>query len=220
MQSINKNLSINEMLKINRAIYQVPDDRLYDLEDMFYYHQKWLLRYTDDKKNQKIKEATKNLMVALAWYLSIIDRFKINLQQVLAKRYAYKCPYCLEIPCSCIRGIKKVALKTGRPVSGTPQDVMGWQNMIKKIYPIDRAEFKNLEILRSQDFFHQSFRNFRRSSAKKNLHDTEIRSANYFVAILKTANNLSINLSEEYQRLFSKGCFICHQTPCECFYIE
>lgn len=215
-----QNLTISDLLKNNQAIYQVPDDRLYDLEDLFYYHQKWLLRYTDDKKHERIIKATKNLIVSMAWYFAIINRFKIDLQNVLIKRYSYKCPFCLEIPCFCEKDRIKTAKKTGRPVSGIPKDVMGWQKMIEKIYPADQIEFKNLEILRSQDTFHQTFRKFRRTSGKRNLHEVEVQSADYFIEFLKVANELKIDLACEFAELFSNGCFVCHKTPCECFYIE
>lgn len=215
-----QNLTISDLLKNNQAIYQVPDDRLYDLEDLFYYHQKWLLRYTDDKKHQRIEKAIKNLIVSTAWYLGIVDRFRVNLQNILAKRYSYKCPYCLEIPCNCQKEKNRATKKTGRPVSGIPKDVIGWQKMIEKVYPAEQIEFKNLEILRSQDVFHQAFRNFRRASGKRNLHDIGIKSADYFVEFLKVANNLKIDFALEYFRLFNEGCFACHKAPCKCKYFE
>lgn len=216
----NHNLTISDLLKKTQDIYQVPDDRLYDLEDLFYYHQKWLLRYTGDKKHRKFKNATKNLLVSLAWYFAFINRFKIDLENALSKRYSYKCPYCLEIPCYCDKKEIKTAKKTGRPVSGIPDTVLGWQKMIEKIYPTNQNEFKNLEILRNQDSFHQSFREFRRASGKRSLHEIEMKSADYFVEFFKAANDLKIDLAYEFVKLFKKGCFVCFKTPCQCKYFE
>jgi len=212
--------SIQKLLDVVDRIYGLQDDRLYDLEELFYYHQKWLLRYTDDKKHDRISKSVEKLMVSLAWYFAIINRFKIDLQAMLEKRYSYKCPYCLEIPCDCQKEGKRTAKKTGRPVSGKPKDLAGWQKVIGKIYPKELIEFKNLEILRGQDIFHQTFRKFRQALGKRSLHEIEIASTDYFVEILKIANNLEIDLAEEFVKLFRRGCFVCHKTPCECFYTE
>lgn len=212
--------TINDLLQLTAKIYGVSDDRLYDLADLFYYHQKWLLRYIDDKKNDRKTEAIEKLLVSLAWYFAIIERFQIDLQKLLEKRYSFKCPFCLEIPCNCQKLTTKKSQKTGRPVSGSPSDLVGWQKVVEKIYPKESVEFRNLEILRQKDILHQTFRRFRQSSGKRSLHEIEIASVDYFVELLKIANNLQIDLAEEYYSLLKNGCFVCYKTPCECFYTE
>lgn len=212
--------TIGDLIKKNEAIYGLQDDRLYDLPDLFYYHQKWLLRYIDDKKHGWGAKSIEKLMVSLAWYFAIVSRFEIDLQAMLAKRYSWKCPFCLEIPCNCQKDEGRQAQKTGRPVSGNPKNLTGWQKVIGKIYPKESIEFKNLEILRGQDVFHQSFRKFRQASGKRNLHEIEIASTDYFVELIKVANNLEIDLAKEFTKLFRRGCFVCQKTPCECFYNE
>lgn len=217
---IKTEMNIKQLSEIVYRIYGVQDDRLYDLPDLFYYHQKWLLRHIDDKKNGRREKSIENLLISLAWYLAIISRFQIDLQSLLLKRYSFKCPYCLEIPCCCDRNVKKRAKKTGRPVSVKTDEIFGWQEVIAKIYPQGSIEFKNLEILREQDIFHQAFRKFRQSSGKRSLREIEIASVDYFVELLKIANNLEIDLASECEKLFKNGCFVCHKTPCECFYSE
>lgn len=213
-------LTIGNLVKLTEEIYGLQDDRLYDLEDLFYYQQKWLLRYINDKKHGRTTKSVENLMVSIAWYFAVVSRFEIDLQAMLAKRYSWKCPFCLEIPCNCQKSENRQAQKTGRPVSGKPKDLVGWQKVIEKIYPKESVEFKNLEILRGQDIFHQTFRQFRQASGKRNLHEIEIASTDYFVELIKVANNLEIDISAEFSKLFRAGCFVCHKTPCECFYNE
>ncbi len=212
--------TIQQLLDLSDRIYGLQDARLYDLGDLFYYHQKWLLRYIDDKKNQRLDKSVEKLLVSLAWYFAIISSFGIDLQKMLEIRYSYKCPFCLGIPCDCQKNKKRQSQKTGRPVSGNPKDLINWQKVIGKIYPNESTEFRNLEILRHQDIFHQSFRRFRQASGKKNMHEIEIACVDYFVELLKVANNLEIDLATEFSKFFSNGCFVCHKSPCECFYSE
>jgi len=211
--------TLNDLLKLVDDIYTIPDNRLYDLDDMFYYHLKWLLRFTEARKKGRKEKLREDLIIAVAWYLSIVNRFSIDLEKNLISRYSFKCPFCLDIPCSCEETEHRTAGKTGRPVSGKPKNVYDWQRMIAKIYP-NEYEFKSLEILRHQDIFYQTFRKFRQSSAQRNFHQIEIASADYFVELLKLCSSMNFSLEKDFFDLFAEGCFICHKTPCQCFYSE
>lgn len=214
-------MTLQEMIEINCAIYGIPDDRMYDLDDIFYYHQKWLLRYVDDKKHSRTDSAWKNFLITTAWFLAIINRVHLDLEQILYKRYSWKCPFCLELPCQCDTDKKgRKSRKTGRPAGIKPATITAWQVLIEKIYPASSLGFKNLAILQSQDQFHQTFRNFRRESSHRSLRQIEIASADYFVEILKIANQFKFDLGNNYKELFSDGCFVCHKSPCGCFYQE
>jgi len=70
--------TINDLLKLVDDIYSVSDNRLYDLDDMFYYHLKWLLRFTEARKKGRKEKLCEDLIIAIAWYLSIINRFNID----------------------------------------------------------------------------------------------------------------------------------------------
>jgi hypothetical protein len=212
-------MTIEELVSTCDRIYGVQDDRLYDLPDLFYYHQKWLLRFIENRKNKNRPEAIEQLIISLAWYFAIIDRLQINLQKLLEKRYPYKCPFCLEIPCDCENAKQKRSKKTGRPVSGNPKTIIGWQQVIAKIYP-EKNKFSNLEIQQQLAIFHQIVRQFRQASGKRSFHLVEIACVDYFVEILKTANNLDIDLGKEFKNILKNGCFVCRKSPCECFYTE
>lgn len=212
--------TINDLLKLSDEIYGVSDNRLYDLSDLFYYHQKWLLRYVDDKKREKMGEAVNNFLVSVAWFFAIENRFHIDLPSALAKRYSWKCPFCLEIPCQCQSPKNRQAKKTGRPASATPKSVCDWQILVDKIYPTGKSEFKNLTILLAQDKFHQAFRHFRHESSRRRLSQIEIASADYFIETLKVSNQLGIDFDKKYTEFFAAGCFVCRKSPCECFYSE
>lgn len=213
-------ISIKQLMQLSADIYAVPNDRLYDLDDFFYYHQKWLLRYIDSRKKGQEEKMMKNLLASVAWYSAIVNRFHVDLEAVIRKRYPYKCPFCLELPCDCDKFANKKSKKTGRPTSRMPKTLTEWQEMVEKIYPSSELLFKNLEILQRQDSLHQYFRLFRRQSGKRHIKDIDIASADYFVELIKIFNFLKKDLSREYQKMFKDGCYVCHRTPCECFYLE
>ncbi len=214
------NYTIKQLMQLAADIYAIPNDQLYDLDDLFYYHQKWLLRYIDSRKKEREEKMMKDLLASVAWFSAVANRFHIDLEKILPKRYPYKCPFCLELPCSCEKFIVKKSKKTGRPTSRMPRNLFEWQKLIEKIYPSENLLFKNLEILSHQDRLHQSFRLFRRQSGKRHIKDIENAVADYFVELLKIFNFLKKDLGVEYFRIFKNGCYVCGKKPCECFYVE
>lgn len=209
-----------QLFQLTADIYSQPNDQLYDLDDLFYYHQKWLLRYIDSRKKGRKESVLKNLLISVAWFSSIVNRFHLDIEKNIRKRYPYKCPFCLEIPCNCEKFTERKAQKTGRPTSRMPNSLSDWQMVIRKIYPTDQLLFKNLEIIRSQDNLHQYFRLFRRQSGKRHIRDLENATTDYFVELLKIFNFFEKDLGAEYFKMFSHGCYVCYKTPCECYYIE
>jgi hypothetical protein len=213
--------TIGKLFELSAEIYSQPNDQLYDLDDLFYYHQKWLLRYIDSRKKNRKDSILKNLLVSVAWFSSIVNRFHIDLEMIIRKRYPYKCPFCLELPCNCQKFlVEKKTLKTGRPTSRMPKNLSEWQKLISKIYPTGQLLFKNLEIIRIQDDLHQHIRLYRRQSGKRHLREIENAAADYFVELLKIFNFLEKDLGKEYFLVFKNGCYVCGEKPCVCFYVE
>jgi len=215
-----QNLTISDLLNNNRAIYQVPDDRLYSVEDLLYNYQKFLALYLKDAAKKQAGSARTNLMVALAWYLALINRFHIDIEGNLWKRYSYKCPYCLELPCYCQKEKNIQAQKTGRPGSRKPQDISEWQKMIEKIYPNEENDNFRHVLYSKLDLLNSAFRLFMREKKKKQFHEIELLSTDHFVALIRAFNHHNFNIESEYLKMFSGGCYVCKQIPCQCNYFE
>jgi hypothetical protein len=210
-------MTINDLIQKIDAIYGVQDDRLYDLEDHFYYERKFLLRYLDAKNNEN---KTTNFLTSLAWFLGVIRRFHLNLDKDLFSRYPYKCPFCMDLPCSCQNIKNGVAQKTGRPTSHKPKNLDEWQKLAAKIYRHDNLADLSLEILKTQDKLHYLFRSFHRTLGKTKIKDISHLTSDYFMLVLRLFNLLNKDLSKEFKKMFGNGCYVCHNSPCTCYYFE
>lgn len=206
------NPTLNGILEQNNNIYQIADDRLYSIEDLLYYNRKFIGRYLNSKNstNNVIE-----LLIGLEWFLSIINRYHIDLEQQLWQHFPFKCPYCLDIPCTCTNHKVKPA-KTGRPPSGKPKTFADWQDLFKKIYPNKNLENINSKLLKQLEKFSDAIRLFMKEKRKKYFYEAELESANYFSLFLQTANTLNIELDHELNLLLKNGCYVCRKTPCEC----
>ncbi len=199
-------------------IYGIPDDRLYNVEDILFYGKKFLLEYLKSFQDQDEKTIYKNLVISLAWFLALTNRYHLDLEKMTWKRYSYKCPFCGSIPCICRaeEGIKTV--KTGRPGSMKPKNLGKWQEMISKIYPNEITGDLNLLLIRRNDNLHYFYRKFLREKEKKYFNEIEKGTSDFFVIFLRVYNSLARDLADDFLWLFQDGCYICHKTPCECNY--
>jgi hypothetical protein len=211
-------LTLSQTQKLIQDIYGIPDDRLYEVEDLLYYGKKFALRYTKQLKMKEKEMAGESLVVCLAWFFALMNRFHFDLEQLVWKRYSYKCPFCMDIPCSCAEKGEKKAKKTGRPSSRKPKDLAEWQEVIKKIYPAGEINELNFALLYELDNFDHAFRKFLREKKMGYFEEIETQSADYLVLMLRIFNALGIDLSKKFQEMFGKGCYVCHKTPCECNY--
>lgn len=210
--------TIIQLLEQNRKIYGIPDDRLYSIEDLLYGLQKFLFRYLEENEKHNKKETIKNLNIALAWFLSLVNRYHLDLEQDLWTRYSYKCPFCLDIPCNCQKIKLSQAKKTGRPASRKPQKLKEWQKMLAKIYSDQNIEEINIKCLRSYEELNYTFRHFLHKKEKKYLQEIKIRTVDFFVLIIRLYNFLQKDLALQFQTMFHQGCYVCHKTPCECLF--
>ncbi|MFA7244182.1 MAG: hypothetical protein WC080_02765 [Patescibacteria group bacterium] len=220
MRTNEENLSLNDILLRIEAIYQVPDDRLYSVEDLLYNHQRFLTAYMEEQNKNRLPEAFNNMMVSFAWLFAFVNRFHIDLPENLWKRYSYKCPFCLEIPCICNELEPQKSQKTGRPPSRKPQDISEWQEILLKIYPVSKVKNYHLKLRSKFEELMSAFRAFVREKRKSRFREIEILTADYFVMLLRIFNYFKIDFKDEFLAMFKDGCHVCKKTPCECNYFE
>jgi len=120
------------------------------------------------------------------------------------------------MPCIC--HAKGKNQKTGRPASRKPKSLAEWQVVTAKIYP-DKEDL-DFDLLLKQDQLHQLFRHFRKSMGKTLMKDIEASCADYFISLLRIFNSLDLDAGEVFTNFYTDGCYVCHQTPCQCFYNE
>jgi hypothetical protein len=213
-----KKLSLADLQKTIFDIYGIPDDQLYTVEDLLYYVQKFALIGIKKHEIHDQKTMIENFVISLAWFLALSNRYHFNLEELTWKRYSYKCPFCLEIPCICEDKEGMKAMKTGRPSSRRPERIESWQQMVEKIYPSENINELLMIFLRKTDDLSYSFRLFLKEKQMKYFKEIEIKSADYFILFLRIFNSINTSLEKKFYSVFKKGCHVCSKTPCVCNY--
>ncbi len=213
-------MTITELLSKISNVYSIPDDRLYSVDDMLYNLQRFVLLWLNDNPKKGSKNQIENLNIALSWYLAIINRYHIDLEPLIWRRYSYKCPYCLDIPCVCSQIGAKHTQKTGRPAARMPQDIAEWQQMVEKIYPTKLPiDFKQEMIVKTQELI-DCYRLFFREKRNVHFRNIESKSAEYFVFFVRIYNWYDADITNNFLSMYQNGCYVCHKLPCECNYYE
>lgn len=207
--------TIREICDFLLEIYGWPNDRLYSSYDLLYYNQKFLFRFLSSNG----KKAEENFLISFSWFIAFINRFHIDLGYELLKRYPYKCPICLDLPCTCnIKTHKKITSKSGRPPSRKPQSFKDWQSLMNQIYPSNTPS--KVDIIEANDSLTHRVRKF--TTEHKNLYYKNVltASADFFSLYLRMANNLNIDFTKNIKVFFKNGCYACYKKPCICNFYD
>lgn len=212
-------MTFEEILEQNKEIYGIPDDRLYSIDDILYNIQKFALLYLSSQKSS-VGDAILNINIAFAWLLALINRYHIDVEEIMWHRYAYKCPFCLEIPCDCASNKDQTSKKTGRPPSGKPKNISEWQIMYKKIYNSDKEEDLKSKYIDDMQHLFDLIRLFMREKRKSQFKQLEIELVDFLVSYIRLLNTYMKDVTICFEEMFDNGCYVCHHIPCECNYFE
>ena len=213
-------MTINDLLKNNQAIYSIPDDRFYCVDDLLHNLNKFLLLYLKSIDQDNRRCQIFNLNIAFAWYLALTNRFHLDIENLIWRRYSYKCPFCLDIPCGCKNNQINKGKKTGRPSSRKPIMLAEWQNLVKKIYPNQNIAQTISLLISNYQKMSDTFRIFMREKRKSQFREIETCMSDYFVLFMRVYNHYNDDIASSYKMMFKDGCYVCHQVPCECNYFE
>lgn len=220
MASVKQNTTIREHQDFVLRVYGVSNDRYFNTPDMLTNMQRFTMRGIKGiRKGDKAKTKL-NLLIAQSWFMSLMNRFHINLQDAVWKRFPYLCSYCAHCPCVCqaqkIKSRKKITPnKVQEPK--TLQDV---QQMFASIYPpkgrtIEHAGIhlaEELGELSEAVWTHQGTRD------KKAFAGIVSEAADFFSCLMGVFNSFDISAAKELAALFSDNCHVCNKAPCACPY--
>ena len=216
--SLKKNPNISDLQKTNRLIYSEVDDRMFDLWEIFSNQERFMMRALKGiRKGDKEKLKT-NLTIATSWFLAIMNRLHVNLEEAVWNRFPYLCSYCGYCPCIC----KKIK-PTSRPriikkELNRPKTLREYQNMFEKIYPSStrNLEHAGIHLAEEQGEISEAIQTYLGYHSKKYFQNIIDESADYFSCVLAVFNSADLDFEKEMSNFYSHNCHECHNAPCTC----
>jgi len=220
MTRISKDISINQFQSFVKEVYNLPNDRCFEISEMLNNIQRFAMRGLKGIRKENIEKTKKNLIISTTWFLSTLTRLHISLEDEIWKRFPYLCSYCGFCPCIC----KAQKIESRREIimdnTKRPGTLMGFQKMFSEIYPPSSRTLEHAGIHFAEEIgeFSEALIAYRTEKKDEELKKITIEAADYFSCLIGVFNSLDIDFAEELSKSFNENCHECHQAPCICTY--
>lgn len=218
MVNFPKDGSVSKFQEVIKEIYGVSDDRLFSLSDLLSNQERFTMRALKGIRKNDDGKLRMNLLIATSWLMAVANRFHIDLEIALWKRFPQVCSYCGKSPCNCrkVKPIKRI--KIPHRLVLKPKTLAEFQKMFSKIYPPTNRTLPEAGVHLSEEMGELSeavhhFIGQHKSNLFQNIMD---EMADYFSCIFGVANSASIDISASLNKMYNNNCHVCHQSPCLC----
>ncbi|MDO8633340.1 MAG: MazG-like family protein [Candidatus Wildermuthbacteria bacterium] len=218
MAQVKPNTTIQEYQDFVQEVYGIPNDRYYDTSSMLTNIQRFVMRGIKGIRKNDNNKITLNLLIAQSWFMSLMNRFHIPLQEAIWNRFPYLCSYCGSLPCVC-KAQKVNARKHITPnATNIPGTYEGFQAMFMKIYPPSTRSIEHAGIHLSEELgeLSEAVLKYQGTRDEKSLAEITAEAADFFSCLMGVFNSLTFPTAKELAVLFSNNCHACKKAPCEC----
>jgi len=180
--------------------------------------ERFLMRSLKGIRKGNDQKAKSNLLLSLSWFMSIMNRLHINVEDEVWKRFPYLCSYCGTYPCLC----KKEKVKTRRKViidnKKRPKTLKQFQRMFDDIYPSAARTLEHAGVHLAEELgeFSEAIMTFRGAHNDEDFNRVKIEAADLFSCVAGVFNSLEKDIVDGLVKLYSKNCHVCKKAPCAC----
>jgi len=200
------------------TVYNLIDDRLFSLSDLLSNQERFTMRALKGIRKGDRKKLKINLLIALSWLMAIANRFHINVEGAVWRRFPFACSYCGKAPCVCkrIRPLKRI--KIVKEKSLQPKNLSDFQKMLSLVYPAtSRNLFESgIHLAEEMGELSEAIHAFLGEHKNKQFENIEEEIADFVSCLFGVANSAKIDVAKELSRMYYNNCHVCHKAPCVC----
>lgn len=218
MPSLTPVMSIKQYQEFIHMVYGIPNDRHFSLWDMQSNVERFTMRGLKGIRKKDPEKIKKNLLISLSWFLSIMNRLHISLEEEIWNRFPSVCSYCASSPCHC----KEIKIDSRQKIfvdsAKRPKTLTEFQAMFNNIYPPEKRTLDHAGVHLAEEIgeFSETILAYRGEHNEERFKDVREEAADVFSCIVGVFNSLQLSMAEELSALFSNNCHTCHQSPCSC----
>ncbi|MFH1229852.1 MAG: MazG-like family protein [Candidatus Aenigmatarchaeota archaeon] len=218
MTKVEQETTIRDYQSFVDEIYGLSNDRHFSLGNMLSNIERFTMRGLKGVRKKDYVKTKINLLISLSWFMSLLNRLHIDLEDAVWKRFPYTCSYCASCPCSCKENKVKSRIKVVADNSKKPATLNDFQIMFKNIYPPEKRTVEHAGIHLAEELgeFSESIMIYMGEHKDQLFENVVLESADIFSCIIGMFNSLDINLARELSETFNDNCHVCHKSPCEC----
>lgn len=218
MESIKIDTTLKEYQDFIQKVYGLPNDRYFDTWDMLNNLWRFSMRGMKGIRKNDKEKATNNFIIALSWFMSIMNQLHIDIEQETWERFPFLCSYCASYPCSCKKKKVKERQKVVIDDTKRTKTLQESQDMFQGLYPKEDRTLEHAGIHLSEELgeFSETMLKYRGNHNDTDFEKVTMEAADVISCFIGVFNSLSVNLAEELSKQFSNNCHICHDAPCSC----
>ena len=214
-------MSISEFQLFIKEVYEIPNNRHFEIGEMLSNIQRFSMRGLKGIRKRDIEKTKKNLIISFSWFLSILHRLEINLEEEVWNRFPYVCSYCGTCPCSCKATRPKQREKLFTNNEKRPTTLLEFQKMLNDVYPPLTRTLEHAGVHFAEEIgeFSEALWAYRSNRTEEDFQKVKDEAADYFSCLIGIFNSLNLDLVKELTLLYPQtSCHECKQKPCICTY--
>lgn len=221
MKNLKPLLTISDWQNFCQEVYGLNNDRDFGVMEMLTNIQRFVMRSLKGIRKRDDKKTTQNILIAMSWYISLMNQLHIDIETKIWQRFPYLCLYCGSKPCSCKTKKKASRLKVSENSKIKPKSLKEFQEMFGEIYPPESRNLENAGIHLAEETgeLSEAISTYRGDHKSNDFILVEEEAADLFSCFMSVANSLHLDVAKEIAKMFSKNCHVCHKLPCECDFI-
>ncbi len=222
MASIKRDTTITEYQDFIREVYSLNNDRYFNTEDMLTQIQRFTMRGLKGIRKNDREKIKINLLIALSWFLSLLNQLHIEIEEELWQRFPYLCSYCASFPCVCKNKRPEKRQKVVVDEAKRPKTLEGFQKMFKELYPPKNRTLGDAGVHLAEELgeFSEAILSYRGQHNDSDFENIMLEAADLFSCYLSVFDSAAINIAEELPKMFSDNCHVCKKSPCQCSFLD
>ena len=210
--------SLNDFQKFIDTVYGMPNDRQFSINDLVANQERFTMRALKGIRKGNQEGIRLNLLIAFSYFMAVLNRLHIDVEDVVWKRFPMLCSYCGKKPCAC----KKIKPKT-RPVISRkstlrPKTLAAVQKMFAEIYPAAGRTLADVGVHLAEEMgeVSEAIHFYMGGHTNKQFEEVKAEVADYVSCVMGVANSAGIDIAHELEKTYDNNCHVCHKAPCEC----
>ncbi len=218
MASVSPNTTIREYQNFVQEVYGFNNDRGYSLWDMLSNIERFTMRGLKGIRKSSPEKTKLNLLISLSWFMSLLNRLHINLEDEVWKRFPYLCSYCASCPCICKESKVESRQKVLADESKRPKTMEEFQQMFENIYSRQNRTLEHAGVHLAEELgeFSEMMLAYWGMHKEADFERVMAEAADFFSCIVGIFNSMGISIAKELSEMFSLNCHVCKKAPCEC----
>lgn len=222
MVSVKPDTTLKEYQNFTKEVYGLSNDRYFNTQDLLSNVERFTMRALKGIRKGDKEKTKLNLLIALSWFMSMMNQFHIDIENKVWERFPHTCSYCASCPCVCEKEKVQTRRKTFPDEKKRPQTLKDFQEMFYKIYPPQNRtlEQAGIHLVEEIGEFSEAILTYRGQHKDEDFSNVVFEAADLFSCFASVFNSLETDITKELSGMFSENCHVCKKAPCVCTFVD